>query len=100
MERLAEVAKAERQAEVAKVERLAEVAKAERQAEVAKAERLAEVVQAVVVAVKIRNCLKCLILRSVMAMENLTGGDLSLMAILDHLGHLLLLVQVALVLKI
>ena len=105
-ERQAEVAKAERQAEVAKAEQQAEVAKAERQAEVAKAERQAEVakvvlqVQVVAVAAKIQSCLKCLILHSVMAMENLIGGGLSLMAILEHSGRHQLLVRVALALKI
>ena len=57
-------------------------------------------VQVAVVAVKIRNCLKCPIHLSEMVMENLTGGDLSLMAILEHSGHPLLLVQVELALKI
>jgi len=106
VERLAEVAKAERLAEVVKVERLAEVAKVERLAEVDRVERLAEVakverqVQVVAVVAKIRNCLKCLILHSVMAMVNLIGGGLSLMAILEYSDHLLLLVQAELVLKI
>ena len=105
-ERQAEVAKVERQAEVVKVERLAEVAKVERLAEVVKVERLAEVakverqVQVVAVAVKIRNCLKCLILHLEMAMVSLTGAVLNLMAISALLGHLPLLVQVAHVLKI
>ena len=100
VERLAEVAKVERLAEVAKVERLAEVAKVERLAEVDKVERLAEVVQAVVVVAKIRNCLKCLIPLSVMAMVNLIGEVLNQMAILVVFGLRQPLVQVELVLKI
>ena len=78
--------------EAVKVERLVQAV-----VEAVKVERL---VQAVVVAVKIQNCPKCLILRLVMAMANLTGGGLSPMAILEHSGHLLLLVQVGRALKI
>ena len=100
VERQAEAAKAERQEEVAKVERQAEVAKVERLAEVAKVERLAEVVQAVAEAVKIRNCLKCLIPLSVMVMVSLTGAVLNLMAISVLLGHRPRLVQGAHVRKI
>jgi len=95
---IAEVAKAERQAEVAKAERQAEVAKAERQAEVAKVVLQVQVV-AVVVA-KIRNCLMFQILRLEMEMASLIGAVLSLMVTLVVLGHLPLLVQGALVLKI
>ena len=87
-------------AECKGAEVMAEVAKAERQAEVAKVERLAEVVQAVAEAVKIRNCLKCLIPLSVMVMVSLIGAVLNLMAILAHLSRHQHLVQVALVLKI
>ena len=104
---IVEVAKAERQAEVAKAERQAEVAKAERQAEVAKAERQAEVAKVVlqvqvvaVVVAKIRNCLMFQILRLEMEMASLIGAVLSLMVTLVVLGHLPLLVQGALVLKI
>ena len=95
--RMAEAVKMERLvqavAEAVKMERLVQAV-----AEAVKVERLVQAV--VVVAVKIQNCPKCLILRLVMAMENLTGGDLSLMAILEHSGHLLLLVQVGRALKI
>ena len=106
VERLVEAVKMGRLAEAVQVGRLAEAVKAVRLAEAVRVGRLAEAVkveravQAVVVAVKIQNCLKCLILRLVMAMANLTGGDLSPMAILEHSGRHQLLVQVELALKI
>ena len=97
VERMAEAVEVERQAEAVEVKRLAEVGRLERQAEVEQVERL---VQVVAVAVKIRNCLKCLIPLSVMVTVSLTGAVLNLMAISALLGHRPLLVQGARVLKI
>ena len=94
MERMVEAVQVGRLAEAVKAVRLAEAVKAVRLAEVVRVGRLAEAVkveravQAVAVVVKIRNCLKCLIPLSVMAMASLTGAVLNPMAILEHLGHL------------
>ncbi|MCL9777723.1 hypothetical protein [Neisseria subflava] len=89
-------------AEAVKMERLVEAVQVGRLAEAVKAVRLAEAVRVgrLAVAVKILNCLICLILLSVTAMASLTGAVLNPMAISEHLGHLLLLVQVELVRKI
>ena len=106
MERLAEAVKMGRLAEAVQVGRLAEAVKAVRLAEAVRVGRLAEAVkveravQAVVVAVKIQNCLKCLILLLAMEMASLTGAVLNQMAILAHLSRHQHLVQVAHVLKI
>ena len=103
MERMAEAVKVERQAEVVLVERQAEAEQVERQAEAEQVERQAEVeqverqaeavkvvllVQAVAVAVKILNCLMCLIPLLVMVTASQTGAVLNLMAISVVLGHL------------
>ena len=86
--------------------RTAECKGAERMAEAVKAERLAEAVKAVrvvkgmAVVVKIMNCLKFLSLRLEKAMWSLIGAVLSLMVILEHLGHLLLFLLPVSVLKI
>ena len=84
-------------AECKGAEEMAEAVKVERQAVVVQVGRQ---VQAVAVAVKIRNCLKCLILRSVMATASLTGVVLNLMAISALLDHLPLLALGGRVLKI
>ncbi|OFO30408.1 hypothetical protein HMPREF3052_00015 [Neisseria sp. HMSC056A03] len=93
----AECKGAERKVEAVKAERKVEAAKVERKVEAVKAVR---VVKGMAVVVKIMNCLKSLSLRLEKVMVSLIGAALSLMVILEHLGHLLLFLLPVSVLKI